>query len=290
MKYFREIVHHPTGGNKLQISERILNAPPFKEAGFKQGGYGKLGPDFWLQRIADRGFHAIVITLSGKGKITMEDGQSIIVSEGDAFISWSNGQGHREETAGDEPWEMLWFTIWESSRIFIADSSDWYVRTCSNIELLKKIWLALFSEDIYNDRLTPPALGHWEQLFIINIKRSLGWDEDIRTSRYRQSLSLLWEKVLKDIGRTWDLDELANEVNMSRSHLSRISKEIYGISPGEMVRDLKMKEAKLQLINSDRQISEIAETVGYQRLSTFSYAFTQKFGITPSAFRLTPRE
>lgn len=81
----------------------------------KQGGYGILDDTFWVQRMSRRGFHVVVLTLSGKGKYLMEDGTEHTAKPGEAFISNAMGQGHHEETVGPIPWEMIWLTIWEEN-------------------------------------------------------------------------------------------------------------------------------------------------------------------------------
>ncbi|MFA6846485.1 MAG: helix-turn-helix domain-containing protein [Sphaerochaetaceae bacterium] len=285
MQYLREIVHEPEGFDKRHLSSFIIDAPPFANAKIKQGGYGILGTDFWLQRIAKRGFHVLVLTISGRGRFTFEDGTTHIAEPGEAFISWSSGQGHHEQTIGPEPWEMIWLTIWDTTTRFVPDALDWETLRISHPEILKDYFLHIMQEELYLDSKSEEAMELYEQLFLITLERNLGWTEGPELKRKRLALVSLWEIVTKKIDQNWPVETLCEEAHISRSHLSRICTELYHMAPGEKVRELKMTQAKVYLRNSALTIGEVAGSVGYDNIATFSTAFSQFCGCSPRAFR-----
>lgn len=61
-------------------------------------------------------------------------------------------------------------------------------------------------------------------------------------------------------------------------------KELYGISLGERIRDLRLERAAYLLRNSDMQINEIALEVGYETNSHFSKIFKRKYEMTPTEY------
>lgn len=82
------------------------------------------------------------------------------------------------------------------------------------------------------------------------------------------------------------VEELAFLCNMSLSTFKRRFQSAYGASPNHLLHQKRMQRAALML-KSDHQLrpSDIFMTIGYDSLSSFTYAFRQKFGQTPKQFQ-----
>lgn len=80
------------------------------------------------------------------------------------------------------------------------------------------------------------------------------------------------------------VEEMARDLNMSRTNLHRKMKTLIGQSPVELIRSVRMKQAAYLLENSTLSISEIAYGVGYNSLSYFSSSFNSYWGVSPSAY------
>ncbi len=81
-----------------------------------------------------------------------------------------------------------------------------------------------------------------------------------------------------------DVDHIANQLNTSRQTLYRKLKA-EGVSFQGLLEDVRFTTAKDQLRNSDRQLSEIAFSLGFSDLSAFSRAFKRWSGVTPKEYR-----
>lgn len=79
-------------------------------------------------------------------------------------------------------------------------------------------------------------------------------------------------------------DSLKQSLNYHPNYLAKCMKTIYGVTPLEYLNQLRLKQAKKLLLNSNMSISAIAETVGFQ-LSNFSNCFSKEEGLSPNAFR-----
>lgn len=79
--------------------------------------------------------------------------------------------------------------------------------------------------------------------------------------------------------------ELAETLPMHRSSLSRKLSELIGLSPSELIEDMRMEEAMQLLTVSDIPIGQVANEVGFTELSNFSRAFKRHFGESPSNVR-----
>ncbi|MBQ8140495.1 MAG: AraC family transcriptional regulator [Clostridia bacterium] len=81
------------------------------------------------------------------------------------------------------------------------------------------------------------------------------------------------------------LCDLASCMNVSERHSSRYIKELFGKSFSEKLLEVRIEQAKLQLMKSDKDLNQIAASCGFQSSTYFSYAFRKALGITPSQFR-----
>ena len=88
---------------------------------------------------------------------------------------------------------------------------------------------------------------------------------------------------------TVTLPMLSDMFHYSESYLSKLILKNTGKHFGEIVRELKMEQAKQLLLESGLTIEEIAERVGYESANQFSRAFKQYAGMTPLRFRKQAR-
>lgn len=81
------------------------------------------------------------------------------------------------------------------------------------------------------------------------------------------------------------VNELADAINISPAHLSRIFKQETGISVSEYIRQRKLDMAKNLLRFSDYDFAEIAFMLSYSSQSHFIQHFRSQLGMTPKEYR-----
>ncbi|WP_284642339.1 helix-turn-helix domain-containing protein [Paenibacillus silviterrae] len=81
------------------------------------------------------------------------------------------------------------------------------------------------------------------------------------------------------------IGELAEFVLLSESHLRKLFLQHTGMSPLAFLHQLKMEQAKRQLILSNRRISEIAFGLGFEDANYFTRLFGKLTGTTPQQYR-----
>jgi len=96
-------------------------------------------------------------------------------------------------------------------------------------------------------------------------------------------------QILDYIGAHLDqeikLADLAQLLDMSQFHFSRLFKQSLGISPYQYLLQQRVECAKQLLKNTDRLITDIAFTCGFNSHSHLSKQFRQLTGMTPKAYR-----
>jgi two-component system response regulator YesN len=80
------------------------------------------------------------------------------------------------------------------------------------------------------------------------------------------------------------LQDIAGQLGMNLSYLSRAIKEETGVTFVHYLTELRLSEAKERLMKHNAKIYETAAAVGYKDYSHFAKAFRKRFGCSPTEF------
>jgi AraC-like DNA-binding protein len=83
----------------------------------------------------------------------------------------------------------------------------------------------------------------------------------------------------------YSVEELAERLNCSRRHLSRLFQQRFGFSVAALRMELRMMKAVTLLRNPDAKVLIIAEQCGFNHLGLFNTCFKKRFGLTPTQWR-----
>lgn len=103
------------------------------------------------------------------------------------------------------------------------------------------------------------------------------------------------DKVLETIEKNMDngelmVEDIASEVNMSRSVFFKKLKTLTGLSPVEFLREIRMKRAAQLIETEEYNMAQIAYMVGINDSHYFSKCFKQQYGITPTEYKVNQRQ
>ena len=79
-----------------------------------------------------------------------------------------------------------------------------------------------------------------------------------------------------------DLTGIADVVNLSPHHFLRLFKEVFEITPYQMVIAKRLEKAKLLLLKGDSSVTDVCFDMGFESLGSFSRDFKRRFGVSPS--------
>lgn len=80
------------------------------------------------------------------------------------------------------------------------------------------------------------------------------------------------------------VEMLGQQMGMSRSALYKKVMAVTGLGPAEFIRTIRIKRGKALLERSQMQITEIAYSVGFNSLKSFTMNFKAEYGMTPSEY------
>lgn len=111
---------------------------------------------------------------------------------------------------------------------------------------------------------------------------SNGIPYDIDSDFYSQFLTI----VTKELGNSeLNIEYLAGAMGLGQSQFSRKIKSLTNFTPVELIRTLRLKQARHLLTTTEKSMSEIAYEVGFTSPAYFSKCFKDAYGETPSDLR-----
>jgi AraC-like DNA-binding protein len=111
---------------------------------------------------------------------------------------------------------------------------------------------------------------------------------NFNTSKSRR-IGKINEYIQQNIHQNIKIKEVADLVNMSETAFSHFFKKRTQRSFSDYITDLRAGHAAKQLIETEKNISEIVYDCGYNNISNFNRIFKKKVGLTPSEFRSQQR-
>lgn len=116
----------------------------------------------------------------------------------------------------------------------------------------------------------------------------------IKSIAYSQADKLFLSKLQDTIHHNLDdpdldVDQLADQLNMSRPTLYRKIKSISDMSPNELINLARLKRGAELLNEGLLKIYEIAELVGYRSQTHFGRNFAKQFGMSPTDYVKRPK-
>jgi AraC family transcriptional regulator len=101
--------------------------------------------------------------------------------------------------------------------------------------------------------------------------------------------TMLADTVHQQLDAQFNLETLAAMVDMKVRPFTSAFKAAFGVSPWQYVLRARLSEAARLLRKTDLAVTEIALIVGFASHSHFTTAFTRRFGVSPSAYRVSLR-
>ncbi|MBB3110983.1 AraC-like DNA-binding protein/mannose-6-phosphate isomerase-like protein (cupin superfamily) [Paenibacillus phyllosphaerae] len=110
-----------------------------------------------------------------------------------------------------------------------------------------------------------------------------------KSTPHGPQIAALMQAVEADPSHDWSSRSLASRANMHEDHLAKLFKRIAGKPPGEFVADIRHREARRLLRETEQTVMEIGQQVGYEDLHYFSRVFKRHEGISPREYRKLAR-
>lgn len=230
-------------------------------------------------------FHLVLIT-KGKGVFESKSTGKIKITDGDVFMLFP-GVWHRYRPHRKTGWTERWVGFsGEIASKLLSNSffspNEPIISKCNQESVLNHFntLFKLFDEENFGfQRL---ASGVCMQLMaeLYNIKQGGNNIQDLQ-SMVSKAKALMYQNITKTI----DLENIADLLGVSYSKFRIDFKTQTGISPLQYFLLLKIEKSKQLLLNSNKNLKEIAYELGFESDYYFNRLFKQKTGLAPGKFR-----
>lgn len=151
----------------------------------------------------------------------------------------------------------------------------WQILHCSRQGLTKQIYLEGLCLELIALHLEQAETAQQQTV-----------THNIMKSRDRDRVYQAQDILIRNLENPPSLLGLAEQVGLNERKLRRDFQKIFGKTVFEYLHDYRMEQAQFLLVERPMSVTEIAYTVGYANVCTFSSAFRKKFGVSPRDYQL----
>lgn len=116
-----------------------------------------------------------------------------------------------------------------------------------------------------------------------------GWERAGRPERSDASAGDRFARLIgymsMRISERWDREQLAALVRLHPNYMDRSFQRHYGLTPMQMLRDMRLKRAKQLLEDTDETLESVAVRCGMTDASYLCKQFKKQFGLLPGEYR-----
>ncbi|WP_366294949.1 AraC family transcriptional regulator [Paenibacillus sp. AN1007] len=237
-------------------------------------------------------YHYLLFVLEGEGTF-IQNGQQYPLRARDAFCLFPHVT-HEYWTDPEQPLQ----------KIFIAFDGPYAA------ELLSRIGLS--PDNPYRSGVLTPETASSMRSFMEDVRKTQDSATDLgRLIRFlslfdRIARSPATKDLQPDVATPWlqkgkeyielhfaggiSVEGVSAHAGVDRTHFAKQFRKAYGLSPVQYIQQLKMKQAKILLMQTTLSLTEVAHSVGYPDLFSFSKAFKKQVGLPPNRYRTTAAE
>jgi AraC-like DNA-binding protein len=249
-------------------------------ASYYWDGMKRLGPK-------DAPLFAFQLTLAGFGHFQLYGQEPRPVNPGTAFIAVIPSR-HRYYLPKESPgWTFGWFSIYHP--YLLARMAKLVATTGPLVEVapdgpLTAIAVRLIRGAIkkdFRDRFEV-ELALFEFLVACEQSAQEARDSSGEPSRLQESVRA---RVLGSLPRALDVNALAAEHGMSRTHFSHYFRARTGLTPARFAAEARIREAARMLVDTRVPLKQIADACGFANANYFCKVFRRFRHMSPGAYR-----
>ena len=116
-------------------------------------------------------------------------------------------------------------------------------------------------------------------------RNKISWNSEAKAPTQSSLCGYVSEYMKENLYSKITLSDICSQFMVGKSQLSHIFKNYSGKSIMEYYNDLRIKEAKKLLRYDEYSVSEISDMLGYSCIHSFSRAFKNSVGFSPTAYK-----
>ena len=224
-------------------------------------------------------------TLAGRGHIDFKTGSRDLLP-GSLMIFSTPGPHTYYLPKDSDSWEFVYLTIKGREALRLTRIIETTLGNVLDAGELRKTISLLFKaldffftnglEDIYINS------SYTYRLFMKLFEEAPGYGNSIN---YKGRFSDLIQFFNENLHRNISVEEMAKNMNLSRSHFTRLFSEEMNTTPRKYLEDLRLKAAIELLFGEQINVKEAAATCGFNDENYFCRLFKKRYGLSPGKYK-----
>ena len=132
---------------------------------------------------------------------------------------------------------------------------------------------------------TPNKRGILQMTMGLLFTQLMNHTEALQFETQEQNALISVLRYIEEHYRDGSLTEIAERLHYELSSLSRLIRQKTGKNYTELLQEKRLSQAAWLLRNTDKNVDEIANAVGYENLSYFHRLFAARYGLSPKKYR-----
>ena len=241
----------------------------------------------WNEKLHSHPFCEILFILSGSGSIIVNENE-FEVEKGDIIV-YNPGVSHAESTKGENGIEIAFFGITNFKignlpfDYILEKGTSPVIHTGEYAQEYEFYFMSLVKEVDSDKPYNEIFSKYIARLILIGILRL----SNISEAKFVTNaiFTRIYNHLNKHFTEIESMDEICNDLKISKYYLSHVFKQYMGKPPMNYVASKRIAYAKKLLQETDLNATEIGEMCGYKDHVLFFKAFKKHEGITPITFR-----
>ncbi len=230
-----------------------------------------------------RDFYSFHTVVAGKGTYKVAD-TLFSLQAGDTFLIYPNTLV-TYQADGIQPWEYLWVGI---SGLYVKNILDYSefspeipcIYQKEGVEL-SSFLLAILEAQGSSVARELEMIGR-TYLFLSQL---MAQGKSYLTGQSEHHAQKAKEFIDRNYSSGVTPQQVAEKMNLSRSHLHRVFTSEFGLPVGKYIHQLQMERAALLLKTTELPIGAVSNSVGFENQLYFSKVFKGAYGMSPSQYR-----
>jgi AraC-like DNA-binding protein len=236
---------------------------------------------------ADAPLFAFQLTLAGWGDFQLYGEPPRRVSPGTAFIAIIPSR-HRYYLPTDSPgWTFGWISIHHP--YLLARMAKHVAATGPLLEVAPDGPLAAIAVRLMRGAIKKDFRDRFETElalfeFLLACERSVQQARD-SSSESQRLMEAVRARVVASLPKALDVNALAAEYAMSRTHFSHFFRKCTGLTPARFAADVRIHQATRMLLATRAPLKQIADACGFANANYFCKVFRRLQHMSPASYR-----
>lgn len=231
-----------------------------------------------------RTFYLIHYVLKGHGVYTLNS-NTFQIKPGEAFLIYPNMHIDKQADSED-PWEYCWVGFNGADARLLVNAAGFtpeHPIITPNPEKMEQMLMSIYEARGTNSYNTINMTARLYSLLAFLVEENIGRLPEEKYSSIndvQQACDFIADNYASNIS----VVDIADHLNICRSHLFRLFKQHLSISPQQYLIEFRVRSACTLMANANMSVKDVALSVGFKDPLYFSTLFKRVTGKTPSEY------